>query len=78
MKQSLYSAEVSPKCEYCSNGILSPTGKEVLCRKKGIMQTDSFCKKFKYDPLKRKPEQVKLKSDYSAEDFMLAIDDFSL
>ena len=71
MKKSLYSADISPKCEYCAIGTVSATGQEVLCKKKGVMQLDSFCKKFEYDPLKRKPRQTTVKSDYSAEDFSL-------
>ncbi len=78
MKKSLYSSDISPKCEYCTYGTLSPTGQEILCKKRGIMQLDSFCKKFSYDPLKRKPKKIKVSSDYSVEDFMLTVEDFSL
>ena len=71
MKKSLYSSDISPKCEYCANGTVTPEGKEVLCYKRGVMQLDSFCKKFKYDPLKRKPIQVNISSDYTPDDFAL-------
>lgn len=76
MKKSLYSTDISPRCEYCANGNLTPEGKEVICYKRGVMQVDSSCKKFKYDPLKRKPKQIKVASDYSLEDFMLTVEDF--
>lgn len=67
----LYSKEISPKCLYCSRGRQVNGGKEILCLKMGVMQPDSCCKKFKYDPLKRAPETLKLKTDFSPEDFKL-------
>ena len=71
MKKKLYGENVSPKCMYCETGIKTNNGKEILCRRMGIMQPDSCCKKFRYDPLKRKPDVIKLKQDFSAEDFSL-------
>ena len=58
-----------------SNGtrftVTTNDGKEVLCRRMGVMQPDSFCKKFRYDPLKRKPQTVKIQSNFKEEDFSL-------
>lgn len=71
MKKSIFSKSISPKCIYCETGILAQDGTSVLCTKKGVMQPDSFCKKFRYDPLKRTPETVKLQSDFTSEDFSL-------
>lgn len=71
MKKKIFSKSVSPKCIYCETGILTQDKKSVLCKKQGVMQPDSFCKKFRYDPLKRTPETVKLQSDFTAEDFSL-------
>lgn len=71
MRKSLYSKDISLRCEYCSIGIIAPGGKEVLCRKTGVMQLDSSCKKFRYDPLKRKPQTISLNADFSEDDFKL-------
>ncbi len=71
MKKSILSGDISPKCIYCETGVVSADGSTVLCTKKGVMQPDSYCKKFRYDPLKRTPETVKLRSDFSADDFSL-------
>lgn len=71
MKKTIFGETVSPKCIYCETGIISPDGKEVLCKKKGVMMPDSFCRKFRYDPLKRTPETVKIQTDFSKEDFSL-------
>ena len=47
---------IPPACEYCSRGSCAPDGKTVLCPKKGVMQKNSSCSAFRYDPLKRKPK----------------------
>ena len=31
----------------------------MLCEKKGVVQSDYFCRHFRYDPLKRIPGQTK-------------------
>ncbi|MDY6017407.1 MAG: hypothetical protein ACI4I3_01130 [Acutalibacteraceae bacterium] len=46
-----------PVCEYCKNGRLSPDEKSVLCVKKGLVPTDGKCRKYSYDPLKRRPKK---------------------
>lgn len=71
MKKTLLGKNVSPKCIYCETGIVTDDRKSVLCKKKGVMQPDSFCRKFRYDPLKRVPETAKLNTDFSKEDFSL-------
>lgn len=62
---------VEPKCEYCKFGKNSPDGIHVLCHKKGIYEKDSFCKKFRYDPLKHIPQKQAVLQQFSAEDFEL-------
>ena len=71
MKKSVLSGDISPKCIYCENGQVTDNGTLVLCPKKGVMQPDSACRKFRYDPLKRTPQTVKLQSGFTAEDFSL-------
>ena len=71
MKKSILSGDISTKCIYCETGVISADGSAVLCTKKGVMQPDSYCKKFRYDPLKRTPDTLKLRSDFSADDFSL-------
>ena len=71
MKQSLFDADITPRCEYCENGKLLPTGTEVLCREKGIVGLGYACKKFVYDPLKRQPRQSRAETDFTEADFQL-------
>ena len=63
-----------PRCEYCLRGKLSADGETVLCTKKGVMNKDFSCKKFRYDPLKRVPDTRKP----GMADFNFTPDDFAL
>ncbi len=71
MKKVLFNSDISPRCEYCETGIKTNNGKEVLCRRMGVMQPSSCCKKFKYDPLKRVPKNLTIGGGFSKEDFSL-------
>ena len=64
---------IPPACEYCTRGSGAPDGKTVLCPKKGVMQKDSSCSAFRYDPLKRVPSRQKPAdfSEYDEVDFSL-------
>ena len=63
-------AEISPQCALCEEGRPSPDGKKVLCLRRGIMKPDDVCRRFSYDPLKRKPKQPP-KRKYDSSDFEL-------
>ena len=64
--------KIEPKCEYCKLGTISADNTSVLCPKKGVLNKDFFCKKFKYDPLKRIPkESAPELMKFSPEDFSL-------
>ena len=43
----------------------------VLCEKKGVVDPESRCRHYKYDPLKRIPPKPLAQLDFSAEDFKL-------
>lgn len=50
----LFTKKMDARCEYCKHG--APLGDDkVFCVKRGVMIPDSFCRKFRYDPLKRVP-----------------------
>lgn len=63
--------EIAPKCEYCRYGRLSPDGETVLCEKKGVVERDGTCRRYKYDILKRQPRRRPEMPVFSAEDFEL-------
>ncbi len=65
----LFSKNIEPACEYCINGKKSQNGM-ILCTKVGVVMPTFSCKKFGYNPLKRKPKKVNYKlPKYSQEDF---------
>lgn len=68
----LFDRNIEPSCSYCRHGN-SISESEVACVKRGIVERDSFCRKFKYDPLKREPEQPLILDthDLTEEDFAL-------
>ena len=56
MKKKLLGHHVEPMCRYCQFGTRVAGSDTVLCPKKGVTDKDDSCKKFRYDPLKRKPQ----------------------
>lgn len=40
---------------------------EILCSKRGVTSVRDSCRKYKYDPLKRVPERVKISDNYKPE-----------
>ncbi len=58
-------------CKYCIHGKNSPLGNEVLCIKHGVTAVNDHCRHYKYDPLRRVPEKIKIADNYSPDDFKL-------
>jgi hypothetical protein len=56
-------------CEYAS--AIAGDGVHMLCSKKGVMEKEKGCRKFRYDPLKRVPHRTVLNTDFSAADFSI-------
>ena len=68
----LFRKKIDRACSYCCHGTTLEDGM-VLCTKKGIRESQSKCRRFRYDPIKRIPVKAK------ALDFTrYAEDDFSL
>lgn len=76
MKKLLNKKDVTPACSYCVHGKFAPDKESILCIKKGVVSLDYSCKRFKYDPLKRKPIRPRNIEKFDESDF--SIDDFSL
>lgn len=71
MKKKLIGSNIQPKCEYCKHSVALQESDTVLCPLAGVTVSDNACKKFKYDPLKRKPRSAPVLTQYSEEDFSL-------
>lgn len=72
MKQKLFNTKDQIKrCDTCLYGEKAQDNMSIFCQKKGLKEPDDFCRKYKYDPLKRVPLKLVIDTDYSPEDFML-------
>ena len=58
-------------CEHCKHGRLSPDEQSVLCVKNGIVELDDKCRRYSYDPLKRRPKKPLLINRADPSDFEL-------
>ena len=71
MSNKLFGNNIEPACEYCVNGKRSDNGM-ILCVKVGVVNPFFSCKKFDYDPLRRKPKKMNHSlPQYSPEDFKI-------
>ena len=68
----LFRKKIERSCSYCAHGTLLDSGM-VLCCKKGIRESGSKCRRFRYDPAKRIPVKSKALdfSRYAEDDFSL-------
>ncbi len=70
--KTFFDKEIEHRCEYCTEGWLSSDGKNVLCRKKGVVAPGYSCSAFRYDPLLRVPKiPAPPRETYRPEDFQL-------
>lgn len=63
--------EISKVCAYCETAQCLNDKSTMLCAKKGVVSSDNFCRKFKYDPLKRNPNPPPSLPAFTKEDFIL-------
>ena len=70
-KKALFGGSIAPACEYCGHGRPATDQKMILCKKRGVVSPYYKCRRFLYDPLKRKPRQRPKLPAFSPEDFKL-------
>ncbi|MBP3329289.1 MAG: hypothetical protein J6L89_00490 [Clostridia bacterium] len=58
-------------CAICAHGKKAADSDMILCSKKGVLQPDYKCRKFKYDPLRRQPRLMPTLPEYTFDDFKL-------
>ena len=63
--------DVEPACKLCEKGRFSADEQAVLCDKKGIVPLYFSCRKFSYDPLKKRPVWLPKASKHDKDDFSL-------
>jgi hypothetical protein len=54
-EEMIFDKKIAPRCEYCRFGNLIDDD-HVICVKRGVVGSDDACRRFRYDPLKRRPE----------------------
>ncbi len=47
--------KIEKYCKYCEKASTLSNEDTMLCEKHGVVDAGHFCRKFKYDPLKRAP-----------------------
>ncbi len=70
MKQKLFGKSIPVSCEHCSHSALGTEG-ALVCTKKRVRKEDGACRRYKYDPLKRTPQNPPELPEYRPEDFAL-------
>ncbi|MCL2532286.1 MAG: hypothetical protein FWE40_09085 [Oscillospiraceae bacterium] len=60
-----------PCCALCLHGKPAPDLGSILCPHRGVMLPDSLCKKYEYDPIKRRPERAPTLPEFEPEQFTL-------
>ena len=71
MSAKLFDKDLKKSCLWCVHGKKSDYTDEVFCVKRGITSANDFCRKYKYDPLKRTPDMQTIDKSYNADDFHL-------
>ena len=67
----LHKQEYLEAIEAVCNETAFSGGKEIFCKKKGVVEPQFSCRSYKYDVLKREPKSEIISTDYSPEDFKL-------
>ncbi len=69
MANSLFNKKLIKSCSWCRFGKKSDYTEEIFCLKHGVTNKRDYCRNYKYDPLKRKPDTANPLGNYKAEDF---------
>lgn len=72
MKQKIIDEKKYAKqCANCFFGRMPKDKNTVLCEKNGVVDPQSKCRHYKYDPLRRVPDKIVINSNYTEDDFKL-------
>lgn len=69
MSAKFFDKKLKHSCAWCRYGKKSDYTDDIFCLKRGVTGRFDSCRHYKYDPLKRIPENAKLSGNYTAEDF---------
>lgn len=71
MAKTIFGKRTLKKCEICIHSSYSNSSEKIICEKKGLVERDNKCMRFKYDPFKRTPAKTSIYGDVTEEDFKL-------
>ena len=66
-----FDKKIKKSCLWCKFGRVSEYDNYIFCLKKGVTGKRDYCRHYKYDIFKRKPEQIGAISDFKEDDFKL-------
>lgn len=66
-----YSNDCAHVCANCDKASLLVDEETVLCAKRGVVPAGATCRKYTYDPLKRKPAPIQPLPEISPADLTL-------
>ncbi len=70
MRQKLFNKkDHTPNCATCVHARVIEGDAELLCVHEGVVDETDACRRYTYDPLKRRPTKHRLSGEFSAEDF---------
>ncbi len=69
--KNLFNKKILPSCGYCHMGKKCLGKDTILCVKNGVVDSSYYCKKFKYDPLKRVPKICNYSNNFKKDDFKI-------
>ena len=67
----VYSNDIQKCCKYCCDAVELVNSDEMLCTKNGPVSADYYCKKYRYDAIKRRPIKKAPLREFSESDFTI-------
>lgn len=71
MARSLFPRRAYAACANCAHGRPSNDGSHILCIRRGIVEPDYSCRKYRYDPLRRVPRKLPKLPEYNQDEFKI-------
>ena len=71
LKSKLFKKDIPRQCRHCMFSREFDSKIEVICAKRGIVNKNDCCRKYRYDVTKRVPQKIILAGEYSQDDFIL-------
>ncbi len=68
---SLFNKKQKKSCLWCEFGRKSDYGENIFCLKHGVTGKRDYCRHYKYDVFKRKPDNKNIEKAYSHDDFKI-------